>query len=286
MTEASSVDYLYDPLYDPETTGEFVEGFDPEVAADLGIPVDHEDEANHQTSGLAVKAGLDNQQGSTPEKSEKKAKRTDIERLGMVYGELDFAPHSREELNYAMLALDHKDLSGGFARRLNEVLQHQKDAKTTDAVAALRSIVSRTKKYASTTRADKYSLGEVSDELEPFLGIQNFLEIADVPAISDWSLRPELARGLGLVNRHMTVQKALATKEMPDLDTLDAPHVVAEMVAGARVYEVDIAAKEALDEADRRFSFWVKCLEEATQHTTVRPIAFQALRSLGVLENQ
>lgn len=290
MTEVPSVDYLYDPFHDPEITGEFVEGFDPEVAQDLGIPIDHEDSERHRASGQAVQAvlrhydtvvGEDNDETET----DKRPKRTDIERLGMVYGELGFAPHSREELNYAMLALDHRDVPGGFAHRLNDVLLNQQKAKTSDAVAALRSIVSKTKKYASTTRADKFALGEVGDELSDYLGTQNFLEIADVPVMADWSLRPELARGLGLVNRHIAVQEALATHEMPDLDTLGAHHIVAEMVASARVYEVDVAAKEAFNEAERRFDFWVKCLEEAMQHTAVRSIAFQALRKLGVIQD-
>ena len=213
-------------------------------------------------------------------------KRTSLDRLEIVYGELGFIPHSMPELNDATLALDHRDSTGGFARRLNEVLQHQKKADAEDATSALRSIISRTRGYAGTTRADKMSLTAIEEELHDYLGTQNFLELSDVANLSGWSLQPITGRGLGLINRHLVVEKAIADHEMPALDLLATEEALADMMATTRVYEADKAIKDGLEEADRRHEFWVQCLQESTNHTVVRPIAFQALRALGVIEQK
>lgn len=222
--------------------------------------------------------------GSEPEEPDESSleKRTSLDRLEMVYGELGFIPHSRDELNYATLALDNRDTTGGFARLLNEVLLHQKKADTEDASAALRSIVARVKGYAETTRGDKMTLGEIEEELQGFLGIQNFLELEAIPNLSPWSLQPTTTRGLGLINRHLVVKKAINDQEMPALDHLTEEEAIAEMMAETRIYEASQAIKDSLTEADRRHEFWVGCIKEATRHTSVRPLAFQALRNLGI----
>ena len=200
----------------------------------------------------------------------------------MVYEALGFIPHTKAELNDAMLALDNLEVTGGYARMLNEVLQHQHKAETKDATAALRSIVGRVKGYASTSKGDIGSLVAVREELQPYLGNQNFLELDDVSNLSGWSDQPLTKRGLGLISRHLVVSDAIARHEMPLLDEVAKDPAIAELMASARVYEAADAADAGVEEANRRREFWIGRLQEATQHTVVRPMAFQALRSLGV----
>ena len=209
-------------------------------------------------------------------------KRSDYDRLSMVHGELGFVPHTREELNYATLALDNRDVSGGFARFLNEVLRHQQKSVSSDAPAALRSIVNKVKGFADTTAGDRTTLQFVDDELQDYLGTQNFLELDKVHALTDWSLQPSTTRGLGLINRHLTVEDALRNAEMANLEYAKSEEAIAEMMATTRVYEAKNALDGALVQVDNRHEFWLSCLEQATKHGAVRTIAVQALERLGV----
>lgn len=217
----------------------------------------------------------------SPDGSEKEV-RSSLDRLEMVYEALGFIPHTKAELNDAMLALDNLEVTGGYARMLNEVLQHQHKAETKDATAALRSIVGRVKGYASTSKGDIGSLIAIREELQPYLGNQNFLELDDVSNLSGWSDQPLTKRGLGLISRHLAVSDAIARHEMPLLDDAAKDPAIAELMASARIYEAADAADAGVEEANRRREFWIGRLQEATQHTVVRPMAFQALRSLGV----
>jgi hypothetical protein len=210
-------------------------------------------------------------------------RRGDLDRLEMVHSELGFIPHSRRELNYAMLALDNRDLPGGYARFLNEVLRHQQKSVSLDPPAALRSIVTSIRGFAETTRGDKTALLALGEELQPFAGNQQFLELNNVSNISGWSLQPLTKRGLGLVNRQLTVEQAIRDGEWPDIDDLEKEESIADMVISRRVYEVLAAVDAGISGADNRNEFWVECLEAATNHGAVRAIALQALNKLGVV---
>ena len=209
-------------------------------------------------------------------------KRTDFDRLSMVYGELGFTPHNREELNYATLALDNRDTPGGFARFLNEVLRHQQKSTSTDAPAALRSIVTKVKGFAETTAGDKTALGFIDEEIQDYLGMQNFLELDKISNLSGWSLQPATTRGLGLINRQLLTEKAIRDGEMARLDYAKTEEAIADMMATTRVYEAKNALDGALTQAGNRHEFWTGCLEQAVNHGAVRTIAVQALQRLGV----
>lgn len=213
-------------------------------------------------------------------------KRTDFDRLSMVYSELGFTPHSREELNYAMLALDNRDTPGGFARFLNEVLRHQQKSASTDAPAALRSIIAKVKGFAETTAGDKTALGFIDEEVQEYLGTQNFLELDKMNNLSGWSLQPATTRGLGLMNRHLLTEKAIQDGEMARLEYAKTEEAIADMMATTRVYEAKNALDGALVQAGNRHDFWTTCLEEAASHGAVRAIAVQALERLGVKQQQ
>lgn len=212
--------------------------------------------------------------------------RTSFDRLVMVHGELGFTPHSMQELNYATLALDNRDLPGGYARFLNEVLLHQKKSVSKDPTAALRSIVSKVKAFAETTRGDKTMLLQIQEELRESLGVHNFIGINTVRSLEDWENQPATKRGLGLISRQLAVSEALQKQEMINLDSVADNDAIQEMMEHARVFEANDAANGALEQADARFMFWAECLEGAKDHMVVRPMAFQALRSLGVEEVQ
>lgn len=47
-----------DPTYSEDVKGDFVEGFDPEVAEDIGIPVDDESLVRQRVSGELVNIAL------------------------------------------------------------------------------------------------------------------------------------------------------------------------------------------------------------------------------------
>ena len=209
-------------------------------------------------------------------------KRSDYDRLSMVHGELGFIPHSRDELNYATLALDNRDTPGGFARFLNEVLRHQQKSVSNDAPAALRSILAKVKGFADTTRGDKTTLQFIDEELQGFLGTQNFLELDKISSLEGWSLEPSTARGLKLITRHRLAEEALNDEKMVNFAYAETEDAVAEMLAATRVYEAKSALDGALIQADNRHAFWLSCLEQATKHGAVRTIAVQALERLGV----
>lgn len=208
--------------------------------------------------------------------------RTSLDRLEMVHGELGFIPHSMSELNYAMLGLDNRDVPGGYARHLNEVLLHQKKSISEDPTAALRSIVRKVKGFASTVRGDKTMLLQIQEELQDSLGVHNFLELNSLHNLSKWRDQPSTKRGLGLISREILVGQALQDKTMPNLDQVADEDAIEHVLGSIRVYEASNAITSAIEHSDARFAFWVECLESAKDHTVVRPLAFQALASLGI----
>lgn len=209
-------------------------------------------------------------------------KRTSLDRLVMVKGELGFIPHSMAELNYATLALDNRDVPGGYARFLNEVLLHQQKSISTDPSAALRSIITKVKGFASTTKGDKTMLLQIQEELQGSLGVHNFIELSSMSSLRGWEHQPGTKRGLGLMSRQLIVDQALQEHKMVDLDTVADDDIIDYVLKHTRVYEANAGINAALEQGEARFAFWADCLEGAKNHLVVRPIAIQALRSLGV----
>ena len=58
MTERNDSHHGYYEPYTDTPDEHLVEGFDPEVALDLGIPIDHESLTSHQASAQEVKDAL------------------------------------------------------------------------------------------------------------------------------------------------------------------------------------------------------------------------------------
>lgn len=208
--------------------------------------------------------------------------RNDFDRLSIVHGELGFIPHSRAEMTHAMLVLDYREQPGGFAGYLNTVLHRQINYEVEDPSAALRSIVSSIRGYAGSTKGDKTALLQIQDEVQPYAGVQNFLELTNINNLHGWEAQPGTKRGLGLISRQIRVTKGLNEGEWPGIDNHTSEEAIADLMVEARVYEALAAINDGMQQAGNRHEFWVDCLKQATRHMAVKPLAVEALKKLGV----
>ena len=203
-----------------------------------------------------------------------------------------FMPTSKTEINGAFGLLPFMETPGGAAKHLNEILLHQKKARTDTPDAAVRSVTREYAGYAAKARADGSNLVYLRQELADLDDASNLKTLQSVGIQTGL---PQFVRyyDLSRLANDGTVVVSPFTKRSDGkasaLDPYTAPQPTKEMklhmdkvAATTRVWDARKVVEGMISDQHNRFGFWTARLREARAHTLAAPVATAALQQLKV----
>lgn len=222
---------------------------------------------------------------------------TALERLEVMNETQGFLPTTRDELNTATAVVAFDDIPGKTARHLNDVLQHQRKARTDMPEQAVRSITAEFAGFAQRARSDHQGLANLQEDIRlldyPFASLSE--EIGDNRAVRQLVRFVDLqaytksagqeSPGFDVLKRAARVRGLESARTIIDVYSVDEldPAVkthIDEVLAGITVGRSRELVAKAVAEQQKRLEFWIKHLQQSRQHSLARPIAERALRDL------
>lgn len=270
--------------------------FDPQSVAEAvhqGVLANPHQPVTKQPSEAAIDQGW-GETAAEPEVVASPEQIHTLERLLIVGEEEGFYPTSRRELNEAFNLRSFRETPGGAAKHLAEVSAHQVKHNASPR-EAVRSIANEYFGYARRARTDKTNLLTLQEEVSD-LSQHNRLETVKTSMIST---------GLGQLVRYIDLKKLAHTQDFSQFDVTvlrgyDREHNdafdnyvssepskemtahIESVISSMRLWQLSETVDAAITEQSKRFEFWVECLKESRRHSVARPIAYNALISLGI----
>lgn len=195
-------------------------------------------------------------------------RQTLAERMQDTYEIVNFYPHTNRELSLINSALKFPETSGGFAKYLNTVLEHQRKSNSTKPTAALDAIVDEVAGFEHDAKnARSFAFG-IWDEIDD-TGLDSTAMLFD--AIDpDWKMQGSTLRGLKDLARRVSLDSfVIEGGDDKKIDTFDSMENIENVVATFSIVEAKRHLGDLIKEEYDRELFWKKQLSASVRHMGV-----------------